>query len=156
MLLWGLVLQAHSTSTEAESMVCLFQIDGVTPAFSKEKPGTSQAWKKTASFLFDDTCAGTGHLCSSETGSSLVWEVLLDARAFTEVSKGLVRAWLTFGGRRKGLWFPKKRGSPHCITLREAWGCFLCLTHVFFGTDYGIWDNVAVSPERLGEIFDLM
>lgn len=86
-------------------------------------------------FSLGDMSAGTWHLCSSETGSSLVWEVLLDAGAFTEVSKGLLRAWLAFGGRRKGLWFPKEGGSPLWITPRGAWGCFLRLTQASFGTD---------------------
>lgn len=107
-------------------------------------------------FSSDDVSAGTWQLCSSEAGSSLVWEVLLDAGAFTEVSKGVVRAWLSSGGRRKGLWFPKKGGSPFCITPREARGCFLCLTWIYFGTDYGMWENVFLSPERPGENFDLM
>lgn len=99
---------------------------------------------KSQPVFFDDVTARTWCLCSSEPGSYLMWEVLLDAGAFTEVSKGLVRAWLSSGGKRKGLWFPKKGRSPLCITPREAWGCFLCLTQVSFGTDYGIWENVSL------------
>lgn len=64
--------------------------------------------KREPVFSSDDISAGTRQLCSSEAGSSLLWEVLLDTRAFTEVYKCLVRAWLAFGSRRKGLWFPKK------------------------------------------------
>lgn len=157
MLLWGLVLQVRSSSTEAESMVCWFQMDGVTPALSKEKPGTSQVWKKQPVFSFDDMSAGTWHLCSSETGSSLVWKeksywMQEHLQKYPKVVSE--HDWLLVS-EEKGLWFPKKRGSRLCITPREAWGCFLWLTQVSFETDYGIWENVALSPERLGDIFDL-
>lgn len=128
-------------------------MDGDTPDLRRRNLEQVRLGKKQPVFSSDDTSAGTRHLCSSETGSSLVWEVLLDARAFTEVSKGLVRA---FGGRRKGLGFLKKGGCPLCITPREAWACFLCLTQVSLGTDWHMRGYVALCPERLGEIFDLM
>lgn len=99
--------------------------------------------KKQPVFCFDDMSAGTGHPCSSETGSSLVWEVLTGCR---NIYRGIQRSWqsmIGFWRQNKGVWFPKKGGGALCITPKEAWGCFLCPPQASFETNYGIWENVA-------------
>lgn len=45
-----------------------------------------------------------------------------------------------------------RREETLCTTPTRTWECFLCLTQASYGTD---WENSALSPAGLGEIFAL-
>ena len=140
-----------------ESMACCsFRWVVTHLPWSKGKAGTSQAWKKPAlssHFIYQCRKVTPLQLWGWLFSSVDTLPTLEAAGAFTAVSKDLVRARLLFGGRRRGLWLPKKGGNPLCTTPRGAWGCFLCLSQASFGTDCGMWKWRTVPC--LGEIFAL-